>query len=246
MRVFVLVFLVCLMTVSTACASDKGPVVTAKGEQVLVLNKGKSTPLSQDMFPAALIEGTEFRFCGIGEDDAKQYGVKPGLYIFDRQGKNIVFTPTESAEFVGEVRLSPKGGILAMDSGTSLIRSWEFFSFPGMKPMGEVVYFSADEKPGLIWTGEEGVLFSSMETDEPGRACGYDPCGPVSVMYHTFKDNKTTSLLAGTDLCDYMLAGYQENDGTISVDKLCLQSAKEWEVYPYEDKTPEKMTVKLP
>ena len=143
-------------------AAVPGATLNLKDDRIYVESNGKSTLLPQDMFPAQPIEGAALRFLGVGEDDGKKYGIAAGLYIFESQGPASAFAPTDLAEYCSEVRLSPSGDILAMDSGTWLIRSWLFFSFPDMKPMGELAYYQPEGKPALVWAGNKGTLVSSM------------------------------------------------------------------------------------
>ena len=232
MRYVVLGLVFCLVAVSSAFAAASGATLTLKDDRISVERNGKSTLLPQDMFPAQPIEGTTLRFAGVGEDDGKKYGIAAGLYIFESQGPAAAFAPTEFAEYCSEVRLSPAGDVLAMDSGTWLIRSWFFFSFPGMKPMGEVVYYQSEGKPALVWTGTKGALVSSMQTDDQGRTCEYDPCGPVSVDYYDFAAQRDTRLLSGTDTCDYTLTGITEDGLAATALELCLQSADAWKTLP--------------
>jgi hypothetical protein len=109
---------------------------------------------------------------------------------------------------------------------------WYFYTFPGLKPLGSVAYFQAGEKPGLLWNGDAGVLFSSMNAASHHRQCGYDPCGPVSVRAYSFKNQKSTTLLQGTDLCDYTLTHFSSDAGEVDAEKLCLPSAAAWKDFP--------------
>lgn len=234
-----------LVAALPAVAAGSGAELELKGDRVFLIKDGTSTALDQDMFPAQPIDGTDLRFFGIGEDDAKEQGIAPGLYIFKGEGKPAAFAATHDAEFCADVKLSPDGKILAMDAGTSLVRNWFFFSYPEMKALGDTVYYETPDNPALIWTGGNGVLVSTMNDSEHGRACGYDPCGPVSVTYYNIETHKAAALLPGTDLCDYTLTGLMDDGLTATAVELCLPSAKDWETFP-EDKPVKNVTVKLP
>lgn len=246
MRYVLLGLTLCLAMTFSAFAADSGATLNLKGDQIYLESGGKSSPLPQDTFPAQPIDGTTMRFLGIGEDDGKERGIAAGLYIFEEKGRPIAFAPTNAAEFCADVKFSPDGKILAMDSGTYLIRSWFFFSFPDMKPVGEVEYYQADGKPSLIWNGNKGALVSSMRVEEHGRACGYDPCGPVSVDYYAFATQKIQRLLPGTDLCDYTLTGLKDDGVTVTAQALCLQSPKDWETFPEDDTPRKEVTARIP
>lgn len=227
---------VCLLACTVPALATPG--LRLQDNRLVLENNGKTTPLPEETFPVESVKDAAgkplpgLRYCGIGADGGKAHGLAPGLYLFDAQGKKVAFAPTEAAEFCSEVRLSPGKTVLAMDSGGSLIRDWCFFAYPDMKPLGEVSYYQAENKPALLWEGDDGVLFSSMETEAHKRTCGYDPCGPVSVRAYSFKSHKATTVLAGTDLCDFTLTGYSPERGTVEADKRCLPSAKAWEEYP--------------
>lgn len=234
-----------LVVALPAFAATSGVELNLKGDQVFLVKDGKSTALDQKMFPAQPIDDTDMRFLGIGPDDAKKQDIAPGLYIFNGQGKPVAFVDTDLAEFCADVKFSPDGKMLAMDAGMSLNRSWLFFSYPAMKPMGEIGYYQAEPNPTIIWVGDKGVLVSIMAESDHGRSCEYDPCGPVSVSYYDFKAEKSTKLLVGTDLCDYTLTGLETDGITVTAASLCLPSSKEWKSYPGEKPT-KAVTAKLP
>ncbi|MDR2945631.1 MAG: hypothetical protein LBV79_02645 [Candidatus Adiutrix sp.] len=218
--------------------------LTLKGERIFLAKGGQSTPLDQDMFPAQPIENTDMRFVGLGADSAAEHGVAPGLYLFKGDGPPEAFVPTDEAEFCADVKFSPDMKILAMDAGMSLVRNWLFFSYPDLKPWGQTVYYQTEDNPTIIWLDEGGVLVSTMEQDEHGRACEYDPCGPVSVSYYNLKTRKSAKLLPGTDLCDYTLTGLNE-DGTAAALEMCLATPQAWKTFP-DSSAAKAVTVKLP
>lgn len=245
MRHMVFGVLFSLMAAFPAFAAGSGAELSLKGDQVFLIKGGKSTALDQSAFPAQPVDDSDMRFLGVGEDDAKQQGIAPGLYIFKGDGKPVAFAATENAEYSGDVKISPNGKILAMDAGMSLMRNWFFFSYPDMKPLGDTAYYQAEDKPTLVWAGEKGVLVSTIELDGHGRKGEYDPCGPVSVTYYDMGAHKATKLLTGTDLCDYTLTGLKDDGVTATADELCLPSVKDWNTFP-ENTPVKKVTAKLP
>lgn len=245
MRHIVFGILFSLVVAFPAFAAASAAEVTLKGDQIFLIQNGKSTALHQDMFPAQPIDDTDMRFLGVGPDDAKEQGIAPGLYIFKGDGKPVAFAATDEAEFCADVKLSPDGTILAMDAGMSLVRSWFFFSYPEMKPLGDTLYYQTPDNPTLIWVGEKGVLVSTMEMEEHNRKGEYDPCGPVSVTYYDIGAHKAAKLLPGTDLCDYTLTGLAEDGLAATAEELCLPSVKDWTSFP-EGKPVKKVTVQLP
>lgn len=249
MRHIVFCILFSLIAVLPAFGAGSGAELSLKGDQIFLVKDGKSTALNQEMFPAQPVgdaaDDTGMRFLGVGPDDAKEQGVAFGLYIFKGDGKPVAFAPTENAEFCADVKLSPDGKILAMDAGVALVRNWFFFSYPEMVPLGDTVYYQTPDNPTLVWTGGKNVLVSVMGLEGHGRSCDYDPCGPVSVSLYVIGTQKSTTLLPGTDLCDYTLTGLAEGGLAATAAELCLPSPEAWKTFP-EDKPVKTVSVKLP
>lgn len=214
------------------------PTLSLRNGNIVLTAHGASTVLPSNAFPVMQVEDAagvptnKLSFCGVGKGSGRPYGITPGLYLFGDQGALAGFIPTDAAEFCCEVRLSPGGVVLAMDSGTWLVRTWYFYTYPGLKGLGSVEYFQAEEKPGLLWNGDSGVLFSGMTPGSHHRQCDYDPCGPVSVNAYSFKHRSVSTLLQGTDLCDFTLAGSVPGSGEFSAEQLCLPSAAAWKAFP--------------
>jgi len=249
MKKIAVMLVVCLF----ACAVPAQAAFTLRltDNRLVLENEGKAMPLSVEDFPVDAVKDAAgkplpgLRYCGIGVDSGKAHGIAPGLYLFDAHGRNVAFGSTDAAEFCSEVRLSPGKTVLAMDSGTWLVRSWFFFSYPDMKPIGEVGYYQAEGKPALLWEVDAGVYFSSRETMGHKRTCNYDPCEPISVRAYSFKTGKDKTVLAGTDLCDFTLTGFSPERGVVEADKLCLPAVKAWKEYQYLQNAPvEHITVK--
>ncbi len=239
------IFLLLSLLMLWAVPAVAGPTLYLKDGAVVLKNAGKTTVLPEGpSYKPQKVSGSDMFFLGTNLEAKERFGLEQGLYLFDKTGKMIAFAPSEAAEFCADVSFSPTGNILAMDSGATLVRSNFFFSYPSLKPMGEIVFYQLSEKPSFFWNNDTGILFSSMQVDNPGRACGYDPCGPVSVEYHSFKDSKTTSVMAGTPECDYTIAGFDAGKGVVSIDKLCLPSADAWKKFP-ENVPPQTITVPL-
>lgn len=210
----------------------------ARDGNLVLVEHGAPKLLPPDAFPvmpvwdAAGVPSQNLFFCGVGKGSGKPYGMAAGLYLFNDSGDAAGFIPTDAAEFCSEVRLSPGNSVLAMDSGTWLVRSWFFYTYPGLKGLGRVEYYQAEEKPGLLWNKDGGVLFSSMSHDPHHRQCDYDPCGPVSVSTYSFKNRNVKTLLQGTDLCDFTLSDSAPDSGAFVAEKLCLPSSAAWRAFP--------------
>lgn len=221
-----------------AAFSQAAPVLQLSDGNLVLAAQGTSTVLPPHIFPvmpvldAAGVQTSMLSFCGVGGESGKPYGMAAGLYLFNVRGEAAGFIPTDAAEFCSEVRLSPGNTVLAMDSGTWLVRSWFFYTYPGLKALGRVEYYQAEEKPGLLWNGDAEVLFSSMSPDSHHRNCDYDPCGPVSVSTYSFTNRKVKTLLQGTDQCDFTLADAAPDAGGFLAEKLCLPSAAAWRAFP--------------
>lgn len=230
--------LLCFTAASALAASGQ---VSLKNDQVFVEGDGKTTPVPKDTMTPDAVGNSKLRYVTVSEEDAKPFGLKGGLYIFDADGKAAGFAPSEAAEYCAQVSMAPGGAVLAMDSGTWLIRSWLFFSYPDMKPMGEVAYYQVEDVAPIFWKGDKEALFNTMET-ETERACDYDPCGPTSIKRHDLISGKTSTLFEGTTLCDYLL--FSLDGDTITMGKRCLPNAAAWKNFP--GVPTEKTTAKLP
>lgn len=218
--------------------TQAAPALKFSDGNIVLVAQGKTTLLPPDAFPLMPVWDTagaptaNLFYCGVGKEIGKPYGMAAGLYLFNARGEAAGFIPTEAAEFCSEVRLSPGNTVLAMDSGAWLVRSWFFYTYPGLKELGSVEYYQAEEMPALLWNGETGALFSSMSHALHSRQCDYDPCGPVSVSAYSFKNRNVKTLLQGTDLCDFILADFAPDAGGFVAEKLCLPSAAAWRAFP--------------
>lgn len=199
---------------------------------VTIRAEGKTVSLSEEEFMLMPVEHSDLRFGAVGEDAAAEQGIPMGLYLFDASGKNAGYIEMADAEFSYTAELSPGGTVLALDSGTWLVRSWSFFSYPELKPVGEPIsYYDAEERPSLIWKDDSVVYFSSMElVDTSGRPCDYDPCGMISVSRYDIASGEQTFVMEGTPLCDCALSGFE--NGELVIDQLCLPSLQDWKTYP--------------
>lgn len=174
------------------------PTLQVDNEEAIFLpDKGKKQSLSSDEFEVHPIMGNGMQFLTVNEDAKENYGLEPGVYLFDKAGKQIAAISVDSPESCYDVQFSPNGKIIAVDQGTSVIRSWQFLSYPDLKPIGDVSYAEAVEGNSLFWNNNEGVVYSFIDGEDTSRTCGYDPCGPTSVMYYSFTDKKETPILWG-------------------------------------------------
>jgi len=157
-------------------------------------------------------------YYGVGDDDAKRYGVRPGLYFFGGKGDVAAVAPLYAPETCSEVSLSPGGKILAVDSGAWLASGWSFFERSSVKPLADTMYCQSGDNPPLLWKGDDKAFFSSVEMDDQKRNCDYDKCGPVSALFSSFKTQKAKALLKGTNLCDFNLTGFSPETGEVDAD----------------------------
>lgn len=246
---YAVAMLVLAVVVLHAAPVHAASTLRLQSNDLILERNGTATRLPAEEFQVtAVLDGAGnpmagLHFCGVEDEAGKQRGIKPGLYLFGAKGDVVGFLPMEEAATCGEVRLSPGKTALAVDRGTWTVRTWTFFTYPGLKPLGEVVYYQGGDNPAMFWDGDDGVFFSSIEMERHKRACGYDPCGPVSVRLYSLKDRTTKTLLAGTDKCDFILTGFSPESGMVEAANLCQPSAKAWKEYP-DNVSPEMVTVK--
>ena len=235
-------------------AAQAAPELGIRDGAIVLKNKGKTKAIPEgDLSVQAVTaaddaedEAPKLRYLPINAETGKAFGIKSGVYLFDETGKQAGFVPYEGADEVGQVRQSPQGHVLAIDGGTWVERSWSFFSYPDIKSLALVTYYQAEEPvPALLWDSDGGAFFNSVRTDDQSRTCDYDLCGPKSVKHISFLDGAETTLIAGTDLCDYELAPPSAGQMYIGVRKLCLPSIDAWKTYP-EDASRRVIKVRPP
>ncbi|MDL2271511.1 hypothetical protein LJC23_00575 [Desulfovibrio sp. OttesenSCG-928-I05] len=223
--------LLALLLLFPATFAIAAPDFSLKDGTVTVRAEGKAVTISEEDFMVTPVENSDLRYGGAGEDAAAELGIPMGLYLFDASGRGVGYVETEEIEFSYTAQLSPGGTVLALDSGTWLVRSWSFFSYPDLKPLGEPIsYYDSENRPSLLWNGDNVVYFSSMSMDESERTCEYDPCGEVSVSRYDLAAGELSTVMEGTPLCDYTLAGLA--DGQLSIEKLCLPALEDWKTAP--------------
>lgn len=225
-------FLLLCLCVVLPFSAQAAPTLQVQGEKIVLSNKGKTQTLPADDFELSAVEGADMRFLPIGDEAKETFGLDVGIYLFNKEGKQVKFIPMEFPESCVDVRFSPKGDIIALDNGSSMIRTWSFFTYPEMKALSETSYVQPEDDPSLIWNGNDVVLFSMLDESITGRSCGYDPCGPISVKTLNLRDGKAATLLSGTPECDYTMTGFDPAKGEVTARKICLASGKAWEDYP--------------
>ncbi len=179
--------------------------------------------------------GSTRRVIRLDAEAKERYGLEPGIYFFEADGKFSAMFPMEDAVYMDRVGFSPKGDIVSISCEAFTL----FFTYPDMKPLGEATPSFLAE-PFFLWNDNQGILFSngsSLDTEDGygGRTCNYDPCGPISVYYYSFKDQKEKELLQGTTECDYILKEFDPAKNEMEVIELCLASGKAWFNFPSEE-----------
>lgn len=217
-----------LLTVLVLCPATFGWAGTARivlQDQGLTITRGETrVTLPKESGAILPVQNASLRAVQISPEEAEQYGLDAGLYLFDTAGEATVFVAEDSGDPCAEVALSPDGKVLAVDSGTWVIRSWTFYTYPALKNLGGVTYRD-DQKP-LLWLGSNTVLLHTQEDVDQRRQCDYDPCGPISVERVDLWPFTTTPLSRGTDLCDFTIERL-DND-VLTLNKTCAPSLEAW------------------
>lgn len=218
--------------------------ISIKGGKVVMAGKA----LENEVSP---IKNSQLQFTETDEEEAKEFGVKAGIHIFDGSGKEVGLIPKEDFAPTTVITMSPEGKMLAVDSGTDATsRGWSFYSFPELKEVGQGVGYIAgnlfdkegEENDKLLWIDNDNVLIMISLEDQPVRTAVCE-CPPISVGKYNIPSGKNTVLFTGTPLCDFILKEYK--DGTVFVEKYCMQEA-DWQSSPVDKiKAPEKLSKKL-
>ena len=185
-------------------------------------NKGKFK-VGEGVMP---VHGAQLVYVELDATQAKAMGKLEGtLLFFDKTGACTAELPGDKNDNSSTVFASLKGDILAVDAGTWVVRDWIFFAYPTMKSLERNVSYLSNDKGDLTWVGDDAIVITTIKTDSP-RQCGYDPCGPRSVDLYSIRDDKSTPLFAGTDLCDYAFDSF---DGkTVRALKSCVKQVGDW------------------
>ena len=201
-----------------------------KGEIVYDLNGNKGKlHVGESIMP---VHGANLVYVELNAEQAKAMG-KPEntLLFFDKAGACTAELAGDKNENPSAVFASPKGDILAVDAGTWVIRDWIFFAYPSMKPLERRISYLSRDKDDLIWAGDDAIIITTIKERSP-RQCGFDPCDPRSVDLYSIRGDKSTSLFAGTDLCDYTFDSF---DGkTVRALKSCVKNLGDWNAENFE------------
>lgn len=248
MRISRMALLVAVFVLMGAMSSSAS--FTLKGGQLLYEQGGKQAVFKSDSFFLEPVRGTDMRFLVLGEQEAKSIGKKPSLLIFDAGGalvKEVNSLGDIDVEQISALSLSPGKSVLAVDSGTWVVRGWDFVSYPDFKMLGGLTYLSNSEEGhvNLAWV-DEGRVLSTVIDEEGRKHDDYDPGGVASVVLFNIKSGQQVPVFAGTALCDYELSAF---DGTtVTAIKSCGQKPDDWATSSAKEKgvTSTKVTGPLP
>jgi len=208
-------------------------------------------PLPEGLGTLRPVEHAAMRFATIPSYAVEEHKLplRPGLYLVTPDNAVRYFTgslpggregisPEDFGDMTDAVSLSPYKDILAVSWFGDQNGEWLFFSWPDLRPLEHprVRAFRDDTSSGLIWSGGDRVVVDAMDVGGGGRQCGYDPCGPISVVACDLATGASTPVFTGTDLCDYRVCSVAS--GTVTASTLCLRQVGDWAVFP--EKAPTK------
>lgn len=230
--------LLCLCLVSGSALADE--LAVKNGAVVIIDSSGAEIALPGDSIEALKVDNSDLTFIALDENRSAtltEFGIKPSLYFFDASGKMIAQFAYADTDMCFAASLSPGKNVIALDSGTWLIRNWQFFSFPDFAPYGTegVSYYSAGDGPDLIWIDDNQVLYNSFVDMYEERKCGYDPCGATSVSLYELSSASGLPIREGTSLCNYRLEGFK-GDIIYSIE-YCREKAEDWSAPESEPKS---------
>ena len=248
MRISRMALLVAVFVLMGAMPSSAS--FTLKGGQLLYEQGGKQVVFKSDSVFVERVQGADMRFLILGEEEAKRIGKKTSLLIFDAAGalvKEIDSLGDIDVEQISVLFFSPGKSVLAVDSGTWLVRNWDFVSYPDLRPLGRLTYVSNGEEghTNLAWV-DDGRVLSTVLDEEGRKHADYDPGGIASVVLFDIKSGKQVPVFAGTVLCDYELSAF--DGATVTAIKSCGQKPEDWATSDAKEKgvTSAKVTGPLP
>lgn len=209
-----------------------------------VPNKDKLSDYEAQYGP---VEGSDFTYA-ISVDPYD--GAKPVIYFFGKDGKLAAkLHASEDFSFedfaIDSMFMSPKGNVVAIDNGTWIVRGWEFFSFPELKPLDrDVSYMLAveDSVRQLFWVDNDNVLVQQIDDSSDVRKADYDPQGPLSIAIYTVSSGQLKNVFTGTDLCDYVLESFK--DQVVTAQEVCAPKLEDWKTFEGVEKLPRKTVTK--
>ncbi len=245
LKLILLALCLCLISGSALAAE----LAVKDGDAVIIDDAGVEHAVPGDPIGASAVDNSDMTFIALTEDDSArltEFGIKPAIYFFNAEGRKVAQFAAEYTDICFAASLSPGKNVIALDSGTWVMRTWQFYSFPDFKPMGGegVSYFSSGEGVDLIWIDDNQVLYNSLADMHEERKCGYDPCGATSVSIFELSSASIIPIREGTALCDYRLVSL-ENGATINSMEYCREKAEDWSEAT-EDPTGKPVTDEVP
>ena len=92
-----LALLLCCFALPALAAAPKIFLDLKADNQVVVERDGKEKRVPPEGFGAQPINNSKLLYTAFGEEDAKEYGLTAGIYIFDESGKLTASAPSEAA-----------------------------------------------------------------------------------------------------------------------------------------------------
>jgi len=203
-----------IISVSVSPASETVAMLTLDDQIRAVLS------LPRDVFKLVAIEGTDLLWIAVTEGAGEKYGLVDGVYIFDERG---VFYLRHLTTRCDDLVLSPESMVVALAEDSPAARSWYFYTWADMEPLGGVSCPLAD--PKLFWAGEDtGVVYTTLESGDYGRTHGDEPRAPRSVAHFDFAKKEERILLRGTFRYDYRVRGVADQD--VQAEKASAEGAE--------------------
>ena len=230
-----------LLLVFALAFAAPAATVTLRERDVIVTTGEARHVLPKDAESLLAVQNAPLRAVQLMPEEAASSGIEPGLYLFNAAGETVAFLADDSGVPCSAVALSPGGKVLAVDSGTWVVRSWSFYTYPVLKSLGGLTYL-ADGSP-LVWHGDATVLVLTQEDVDQKRQCDYDPCGPISVERVDLWPFTATPLFKGSDLCDYTIERFTGTQ--LDVIETCTQSLEGWSQLNDPSRTTRTLTKNL-
>ena len=197
-------------------------LVISDAGRLLLRTKENSIPVDESV-TFGKVKNSDMLFAAFGPESMP--GVPAGLYLFkNRKLAKRLDIPDPDLCFT--LSLSPNGSILAVDSGTSVVREWTFYNLATGKKVGKSVTYVSGSVD-LSWMDNERVLVTYP--DGAPRECQTEQCSPLSVGIFNISTGKMRDIFKGSDRCDFTLLDV--SPAVITAEKLCLESRRDWAGY---------------
>ena len=146
----------------------------------------------------------------------------------------------QDPDVVGFVSLAPDGKLLAVDVGTSHVRSAHFFSLADGKAVGKPLTYVSGNDARLFWHKDSALVMVQGPKAGARGTCTKEMCEfPLSIVRYTPATGKRTQLYDFEPLCDIILEDYKDN--LLTASRECF-TVEQWQASDFPKPSEQRLT----